>query len=259
LPTITVIKSLLNQAFFAICIAILFIPGSASADNDTPEYSQAETLLWLTDQLKAVSGPTTFTYKFQRTGTLGANFSDTVRFAVTGVKTDGMKSAQLEFFSGDRRIEVSAPDSTNINPVLKIYLQGDVYEMNRLTDPGGGSKERWRYFQRQIKHALADAASVETVTIEFSGQDYSAWKVQLSPFQGDAKLSNPSIRDESTRRLYDGLVGKTYTVIISEDLPGYLYRIETVTPNRSEDSDPLIREVLQLVDVGATSVAADSP
>jgi hypothetical protein len=249
-------KNTLKKVLFAVCIASLCVSVSAPAANDAFEYSQAETLLWLTDQLKTVSQPTTFTYAFQRSGTLDSSFRDTVRFAVTAVKDDGMKSAKLEFFTGARRIDVSAPDSTNINPVLKIYLQGDVYEMNRLTDPAGASKERWRYFQRQIKRALAESASVETVPIEFSGQQYSARKVMLSPFLSDVKLGDPNIRDASTRRLYDGLIAKTYTVIVSDDLPGYLYRIETVIPDESNASEPLIREVLQLVeiDVGATDV-----
>jgi hypothetical protein len=254
--TIYVIKNPLKNVFFALCITILCLSVSAAADNEESEYSQAEILLWLTDQLKTVGQPTTFTYEFRRTGTMDSSFSDTVRFAVTAVKEDGMKSAKLEFFTGARRIDVSAADNTSINPVLKIYLQGDVYEMNRLTDPAGASKERWRYFQRQIKRALADTANVETLTVEFSGQQYSAHKVTLSPFLRDVKLSDPSIRNGSTRRLYDGLVAKTYTVIVSDDLPGYLFRIETVTPDKSNARDPLIREVLQLVeiDVGVPDV-----
>ena len=49
---------------------------------------------------------------------------------------------------------------TTVNPILKVYLQGGVYEMNRLTDPNGAARERWRYFQRRIKYALAESATV---------------------------------------------------------------------------------------------------
>lgn len=217
---------------------------NVSGEQTEVVFSKAETLLWLTDQLKNITRPVEFTYQFNRTGTFEPEFTDTVRFKVEAVKSDGMKSASVVFFSGDRNLDVPSVESTTVNPILKIYLQGDVYDMNRLTDSDRTSKGRWRYFQRRIKLALAESAVVEEAVIPFDGKEYEAYKVSFSPYVDDPK-----------RRLFEHLANKKYSVIVSEKLPGYLYRIETVVPGASPSDPPLIREVLQLATVAENSSA----
>lgn len=206
-------------------------------DVSTP-LSQAETLLWMTDQLRAIERPVEIRYRFDRTGTLDAGFTDTVQFIVDAVKDDGMKSAQLKFFTGERAIDVAPVESTDVNPVIKIYLQGDVYEMNRLTDPEGNSKERWRYFQRRIKYALAESAIVESIVVAFGGKEFAGQRVQFSPYINDPK-----------RGLFEKFANKRYVIVVSNDLPGYLYSIETVVPGDTPDALPIIKERLQLVEI----------
>ena len=118
--------------------------------------SEAEELLWETDQLANIDKIGTVRYEFERKGTMDEGFTDSVELSITDIKDDGMKSAAVIFFSGDRNQSVAPNESTNGNPVLGVYLQGDVYEMNRLTE---GS---WRYFHKRIKFALADDAKIET-------------------------------------------------------------------------------------------------
>ena len=137
-----------------LCASGAFEARAAETLAEAPqevEFSEAEKLLWLGDQLKAVTAPSLLEYRFTKAGTLEAGFTDSVRFTVSQVKPDGMKAAALEFFTGERRFPVPPEENTNINPVLTVFFQGDVYEMNRLTDPDGKSRERWRYFQRRIK------------------------------------------------------------------------------------------------------------
>jgi hypothetical protein len=212
------------------------------------EFSDAETALWLTDQLNTVHEPMVFTYKFERNGSYDADFQDTVRFIVTKVKEDGMKSASVEFFTGVRRVDVPPVESTNVNPILKIYLQGDVYEMNRLTDADGNSRERWRYFQRKIKLAMAESASVEKTSIRYEGSDYRAQIISFVPFVGDKKLNDSAQRPAEMRALYQGLANKSYRVVVSEELPGFLFRIETIVPGYDQGDPPLIHETLQLIE-----------
>ena len=202
------------------------------------EFSEAEILLWLTDQLQVIKKPTTLSYRFERTGTYDAGFTDEVVFKVTAIKPDGMKAASLDFFSGERRFEVPAAERTNINPVLKVYLQGDVYEMNRLTDPEGESRERWRYFQRRIKFALAESAQVEDFSITFDGRDYPAKRITFTPYLNDPKRSS-----------FEEFADKIYVVVVSDELPGYLYKIETVVPGPSDVAPPRIKETLTLESV----------
>lgn len=231
-----------------VCLVLLYFPLVVGAQEAAAvEFSQAETLLWMTDQLKSIERPVELTYQFDRSGTLESGFTDTVRFTVEAVKSDGMKAASLDFFTGERRFDVPPVENTNVNPVLKIYLQGDVYEMNRLTDVDGTSKERWRYFQRRIKFALAESAKIEDVVVSFNGDELTAHSISFHPYVNDPK-----------RQLFEQFADKSYIVVVADEIPGYLYRIETIIPGDNPDAPPLIREVLQLVGVHETTGGAEA-
>jgi len=209
--------------------------------EEAVEFSEAETRVWMTDQLDAVSRTMTITYSFVKSGTVEAGFEDTVTFIIEKVNPDGTKAASLEFFSGERRFPVPAVESTTVNPVIKVYMQGDVYEMNRLTDRDGGARERWRYFQRRIKLALAETAVVEPRTFEFDGRQWQGHEISFQPYVDDPK------RDQ-----FERFAKKTYSLVVSDELPGYVYRIETVVPGEGDGAEPLVREVLQLESITPT-------
>ena len=232
--------SLFRTSGQMILSALLLLLIASPVNAEETEFSEAETLLWMTDQLKMIEHPLTLNYAFERSGTFDPGFSDKVTFTVRTVKEDGTKAASVDFFSGERRFEVPPVESTNVNPILKIYLQGDVYEMNRLTDPDGKSRERWRYFQRRIKFAMADGSSVENITVTFNGENLPATRVSFSPYANDPK-----------RALFEDFADKSYSIVVSDEIPGYIFSIETVVPGAGNDDLPLIREVLQLVSVEA--------
>jgi hypothetical protein len=202
------------------------------------QLSEAETILWMTDQLHRINEPTKFIYHFEKSGTLEEGFTDNVRFSVNEVKDNGMKAASLEFFTGERNVPVPAVEETDVNPVLKVYLQGDVYEMNRLTDEDGEARERWRYFQRRIKYALAEDAVVEPVTINFSGREWAARDVRFKPYVNDPH-----------RGSFEKFAEKEYSIIVCDELPGYLYEIQTTVPGAAPQEPPLIQETLRLVNI----------
>ncbi len=208
---------------------------SAGASVSEPTYSEAENLLWMTDQLKSVSAPMKLTYRFEKSGTYEEGFTDTVEFIIDTIREDGLKSASLNFFTGERNVPVPPVPGTDVNPIIKVYLQGDVYEMNRLTDSQGASKERWRYFQRRIKFALTGGATITPTTVEFNGRQYPAQQVSFAPYVNDPH-----------RNEFERFADKRYTVIVADELPGYLYSIETVVPGQGEGVPPLIRESLRL-------------
>lgn len=215
--------------------------GAGAVDAEEAEFSEAETRVWMTDQLDAVSGAMKITYSFVKSGTFEAGFEDTVTFLIEKINPDGTKAASLEFFSGERRFPVPAVESTTVNPVIKVYMQGDVYEMNRLTDRDGSARERWRYFQRRIKLALAETAVVEPRTFEFDGRQWQGHEIRFQPYVDDPK------RDQ-----FERFANKTYSIVVSDDLPGYVYRIETFVPGEGDASEPLVREVLQLESITPT-------
>jgi hypothetical protein len=201
------------------------------------QFSRAETLLWMTDQLKAIKAPLVINYSFVKDGTYEQGFQDSIEFTISKVHADGMKAAAVRFFTGQRNFPVPPVDSTDVNPILKVYFQGDVYEMNRLTDPDGKSKERWRYFQRRIKFALAEAATVKDVEIEFDGKKYKAQEIFFEPFVNDPK-----------RAQFEKFATKRYTVVVADDLPGYVYEVRTEVPDR-DGQPPLLSERLRIESV----------
>lgn len=223
-----------------LCMLGLVLAVEAPCADPMPDpvasFSAAERLLWTGDQLKAIEAPMKLEYRFRKSGSLEAGFEDKVVFTVHKVRPDGLKSASLAFFTGERQFPMEPEEATDANPVLKVYLQGDVYEMNRLTDPEGKARERWRYFQRRIKLALAETAEIKPVSFEFQGHRHEGKEILFAPYVTDPK-----------RALFERLANKTYRVVVSESLPGYLYEVTTLVRGEGEDTPPLIAETLSLI------------
>ena len=196
------------------------------------KFSDAENLLWSTDHLKNINKPTRLYYEFVKSGTYEGGFTDAVYLDIVKLNDDGTKNAVLDFFTAERKQKVTPDNVTNItgNPVLGIYMQGDVYEMNRLTEGN------WRHFQKMIKIALRKSAKVEPVSFKFNGKEYKGEKVSFEPYENDPHKND-------FRKFAD----KHYELIFSDAIPGSLYQIKTVVHNMDNSvKEPLIEEVLTL-------------
>lgn len=199
------------------------------------QFSDAENKLWFSDHLKNIKKPMRLYYEFVKTGSYEEGFSDAVYLDIVKLNDDGTKNAVLDFFTDERKQVVSPDNVTNItgNPILGIFMQGDVYEMNRLTEG------HWRHFQKMIKIALRETATVEPVNFQFNGKEYKGEKISFSPY-----LNDPHRRD------FEKFADKNYEFIFSDAIPGSLYQIRTVIPNgRNTDKEPLIEEVVTLAEV----------
>ena len=197
-------------------------------------FSDAETKLWFAEHLSNIDRPVRLYYEFVKSGTYEEGFTDAVYLDIIKINDDGTKNAVLDFFTAARKQVVSPENVTNIggNPVLAIFMQGDVYEMNRLTEG------HWRHFQKMIKIALRENASVEPVSINFNGKKVSGDKISFSPYMNDPHKSD-----------YEQFAQKTYEFILSEDVPGTLYQIRTIIRNPTEpDKAPLMEETLTLIE-----------
>ena len=215
-----------------------------AAQQPAVKFSEAESRMWMTDQLHGITGPVTLHYEFHKTGSFEKdfNFNDTVDLKIEKLNADGSKNGSVQFFNGGHAFPAPVMESSTVNPILGHYLYGDVMQMNRLTDPNGEARERWRYFQRRIKFALSDEAVVKPVTFEFNGRSCKGHEISFGPYAKDPK-----------RNLFEKFAEKRYTVTVSDDLPGYLYRIETNIPDEKPEQPPLIHEVLQLTTVKPAS------
>ena len=203
----------------------------AAVDAEQFEFAAAEVKLWLDSHLENIEKPSHLRYEFVKSGSYEEGFTDSVNLYITAINADGTRQARLEFFSADRRQQVNADNVTDItgNPVLVAYMQGDVYEMSRLT---GGS---WRYFQRRVKLAFAQTARIEEVTFRYRGEEVRGEKISITPY-----LSDPR------RRQFEEFAVKSYEFILSDSVPGKLFQIKTVVPDRDDPERPLLQEVLTL-------------
>ena len=203
---------------------------SAVVDEDKFQFSEAENRLWEEDHLRNIKHTGRLYYAFHKSGSFEKGFDDSVYLDILKLNDDGTKDANLKFFTGTRRQPVSPANLEGIrgNPVLGIYMQGDVNEMDRLTH---GS---WRYFQRRIKAAFAKGAKVEPVTFKYNGNDVQGEKITIEPYVNDPHRSQMK-----------QFANKVYEFILSQKIPGSIYQIKTVVPAKLKSGDkPLILEKL---------------
>ncbi|MBL1140752.1 MAG: hypothetical protein HND53_01850 [Proteobacteria bacterium] len=209
--------------------------GDVDEVPDDFKFNDAEVKLWLSDHLGNIKKPVSLYYEFVKSGSFEEGFTDSVYLKILELNEDGTKNAALDFFTAEKKQAVTPDNVTNIigNPVLGIFLQGDVYEMGRLTEG------HWRYFHKQLKVALREAAVIEPTTFDYNGKEYNGEKIYFSPY-----LEDPHRRD------FEKYAEKYYEFIFSDQIPGSLYQIKTVIPDKSkENNEPLILETLTLMDV----------
>ena len=202
------------------------------------QLTAAEIKLWQSDHLANIKQPLSLYYEFVKLGSLEDGFSDSVYLKILELNEDGTKNTLLDFFTGYSKQVVTPDNVTNItgNPVLGVFLNGDVKVMSRLT------KGSPRHFRNRISISLREEAVVEPTTFIFNGKEYQGEKIYFSPYINDPY-----------RRKFEKYADKYYELIFSDDIPGSLYQIKTVIPDSSkeETAEPLILEILTLIDVKA--------
>jgi len=235
------VTTMIRLLMLACLMLAIALPASAADAQAAAEadvkFSEAETRMWMTNQLRGVTQPLELHYEFHKTGSLEPefNFNDKVDLKIEKINADGSKDGSIAFFSGEHSFPAPPMESSMVNPVLGHYLYGDVMQMNRLTDPNGEARERWRYFQRRIKFALSKNAVVKPVSFDFDGRSWKGYEISFTPYVNDPK-----------RNLFEKFAAKRYTVTVSDELPGYLYSIETIIPDAKPEQPPLVHEVLKL-------------
>ena len=174
--------------------------------------SSAETLLFETDHLARLKAPATLVYDFRKVSNVEPGFSDKVRLDLA--KAKGKLSATLHFLSGEHKQEIPALQEAHGNPVLLGFLEHDIAEMKRLT---GGSTS---YFRKRIRMALAQDAQVSMQPITYHGKAVQAQVVRIQPYLHDPMHAS-----------FEKYVRKTYTFVLSEQVPGGLYELRTSLGN----------------------------
>lgn len=193
------------------CTALLALAAGAGTAGAQP-VSPAEVLLFETDHLARTRAPATLTYDFRKVSNVEAGFTDTVELGLT--KEGGRLHARLRFLSGERQREVPDIDDVHGNPVLLGFLERDIAEMKRLT---GGSTT---YFRKRIRLALAQGPQITRQPITFQGKTHEAKVVRIQPYL-----------DDPMHARFEQYVRKTYTFVLSDEVPGGVYRVTTSLAN----------------------------
>lgn len=209
----------------------LLVPAAESED----QYSEANRLLFDRDHLSNVEGSPTLIYELERGGAEGEAFTDRIKVHLTRNADGETFKAEVDYLTGKRQRYFPGVAEAEGNPVLKAFLQREVVTME---DETGGN---WRYFQKAIKRALANDAQVEDVTFRYEGRSVEGKRVHLVPYR----------EGKHSARLGE-FSGAEYDLVLSEAVPGELYRMEArvpAAPGASEDTEPLMIETLTLKEV----------
>ncbi len=192
----------------------------------------AEAVVFRPGFFARLQAPTTLIYRYRLESELMREpYISRVRVEVRARDADGRKRVWLDMFDGPNYRRFGPVPAEDQNPVILALLQKDVMTMQNLS---GGAKG---YFQQQIRRAFTRLpALVEPTTIELSGHKLAATRVRLVPFRDDPAIVRFSkFRD------------KRYEFVVSDAVPGGLYRMTIEVPDPKRPDRPVLREVLTFV------------
>jgi len=214
----------------AMCLAALLTWPLQAQQVDKPtdqkDFSQAERLLFMTNQLTQLKPPMTLRYTFRKSGSMEEGFEDKVSIDLTRQADGGCCTSKGEFLTGARRLNLPEIPAAEGNPVILYFLEHDVREMQRLT------KGSQYHFRKRIRMAVYQGAKVRDVSVSFRGQSVKGTEVEISPYL-----------DDPNRPRFEKLARKHYLFTLSDAVPGGVYGIRTQISEPSQPA-PLIVEEL---------------
>ena len=220
----------------ALAASAMLLPLAAPA-ADEKDFSPAEKLLFMADQLGALRLPTTLKYSFRKTGSLEPAFDEQVAVAVSAGPDGKCCTGRGEFFTGARKLPMPDVEGATGNPVLMYFLEREVREMQRLTK---GSQS---HFRKQIRMAIYGGATLREVSLSYRGKQVKGQEVLIAPYL-----------DDPNRPKFEKLAGKEYRFWLSDAVPGGVFGIRARVPGAAADAAPLLVE--ELLVEGATAPAA---
>jgi hypothetical protein len=217
--------------WFAACLALpMAAQAQPHAEQDKQDFSAAERLLLMSNQLHMLKPPATLNYRFRKAGSLEENFTDTVALRLTRLPDGKCCQASGEFLTGKRQLALPEIEQPEGNPVILYFLEHDIRDMQRLT------KGSARYFQKRIRMAFYEAAKVQDARFTWHGKTVAGKEITIRPYA-----------DDPNRAKFEQFIGKQYVFSLSDEVPGSVVaiRTEVATPG---SSTPLIEEELLLAD-----------
>lgn len=220
------------SACAAAALLLLWPPAMAQGPATTPtenkqDFSAAERLLLMSDQLHRLKPPATLNYSFRKSGSLEPGFSDKVRLQFRP-KADG-QCCQVsgDFLSGQHHMSLPEVEQAQGNPVILYFLERDIAEMKRLT------KGSTVYFRKRIRMALYEAAQVHDTRYNYQGKGVAGKEIVITPY-----------KDDPNHAKFEQLTTKQYVFSLSDEVPGTVVAIRTQVPGANGAAALLEEELL---------------
>lgn len=234
---------LVSRRMRGLCLSVAVLASLACGAVRAQPVSPAEVLLFETDHLARIKAPATLVYEFRKVSNVEPAFTDNVQLELSRDK--GQLHAELHFLSGEHKRDLPGIDDVHGNPVLLGFLERDIAEMKRLT---GGSVG---YFRKRIRMALANGAQVTPERISYQGKTVEARAVRIRPYL-----------DDPLHARFENYVRKTYTFVISDQVPGGVYRLSTSLANTGAERAGTVvahKAAAELGNKGAAKGGAGAP
>ena len=189
------------------------------------EMSSANIALFIDEHLKRINEPSRIYYKFTKESTREDNFKGNVVLNIVKIDDDKTKHITFRYLKGRNKVRFPPQIGAKGNPVFMLFFERDARDMQRLT--GGNAL----FFRSRIRHSIA-ATDIEKVEFKFNGENYSGKQISFQPFL-KTELKNRVSRYKT----------KKFVVTISENIPGFIYKIETFIKDLDAPDD-MVKETL---------------
>ena len=190
------------------------------------EMSSANIALFIDEHLKTITEPSRIYYKFSKESTREDSFTGNVVLNIVKVEDDNTKHITFRYLKGRNKVRFPPQIGAKGNPVFMLFFERDARDMQRLT--GGNAL----FFRSRIRHTIA-ATEIKDVELEFRGDKFSGKQISFQPFL-ETKLKNRVSRYKT----------KKFVITMSEDIPGFIFKIETYIKDLDDPSD-MVKEILQ--------------
>ena len=185
--------------------------------------SPANKLLFVDDNLRGITEPMTLVYDFSHRSVYDEAYVGRVLVKVNRVRDNGRKDLAFRYLRGKRRVRFQPRPNMKTNPLFMLFLESDSREMHRIT---GGSR---LFFRSRLRQSLA-AAGVEAITLDYEGKKVAAQRILIRPYDQLAREDKRLIERFAKFRY------KTYEFILSEAVPGGIYRLRSFVPDETGEA-----------------------
>jgi hypothetical protein len=215
----------------ALCALLLACASQSHAQDtkqdDKQDFSAAEKLLFMSNQLSGLTAPSTVRYAFRKAGSFEEGFEDSVVLRFSAQPDGKCCNVASEFFTGTRQLPLPDAPATEGNPVILHFLERDIAEMKRLT------KGSLNHFRKRIRMAAYQDATVRDTSLTYENKSIAGKEVTFSPYL-----------DDPNRPKYEKFARKHYQFLLSDAVPGGVFGIRTQISGEAPGSPAVITEEL---------------